>query len=54
VTPEHADSGFITILSTFMYPGLEVEINGEYRPIKPVKNAMVVNLGKTLMQISDN
>ena len=24
VTPEHADSGFITLLSTFMYPGLEV------------------------------
>ena len=22
VTPEHADSGFITILSTFGYPGL--------------------------------
>ena len=22
VTPEHADSGFITVLSTFAYPGL--------------------------------
>lgn len=22
VTPEHTDSGFITLLSTFMYPGL--------------------------------
>ena len=22
VTPEHADSGFLTLLSTFMYPGL--------------------------------
>ena len=22
VTPEHNDSGFITLLSTFMYPGL--------------------------------
>ena len=22
VTPPHADSGFITLLSTFMYPGL--------------------------------
>jgi len=30
VTPEHSDSGFITLLSTFMFAGLEVEINGEY------------------------
>lgn len=35
VTPEHTDSGFITLLTTFMYPGLQVEINGEYRSIKP-------------------
>ena len=34
VTPEHSDSGFITLLTTFGFPGLEVEIEGAYRPIK--------------------
>ena len=33
VTPEHTDSGFITLLSTFMYPGLQVLIDGEYKSI---------------------
>ena len=34
-TPEHSDSGFITILSTFGYPGLQVELDGEYKSFKP-------------------
>ena len=54
VTPEHCDSGFVTLLSTFMYHGLQVEIDGEYRSIEPVKNAIIVNLGETLARISDN
>ena len=33
VTPEHTDSGFITLLSTFMFQGLQVEIDGEYKSI---------------------
>ena len=53
VTPEHADSGFITLLSTFMFQGLEVEINGEYLPIKPVKDAVIVNIGNMLEKISN-
>lgn len=52
VTPEHADSGFITLLSTFMFQGLQVEIDGEYKSIQPVKNAIVVNIGETLQRIS--
>ena len=44
-TPEHADGGFITLLSTFGYPGLQVELEGEYRSIKPIYNQLVVNLG---------
>ena len=51
-TPEHADSGFITLLSTFGYPGLQVEIDGIYRSIKPVKGAIIVNLGSTLELLS--
>ena len=54
VTPEHTDSGFITLLSTFMFPGLEVEINGEYQPIKPMKNAIVINIGDSLEALSGN
>jgi len=53
VTPEHCDSGFVTLLSTFMFHGLQVEIDGEYRSIEPVKNAIIVNLGETLQRISD-
>jgi isopenicillin N synthase-like dioxygenase len=36
-----------------MYPGLEVEINGEYQAMKPVENAIVVNIGETLEAISN-
>ena len=53
VTPEHTDTGFITLLSTFMYPGLQVLINGEYRDISPAANSIVVNIGDTLEQISN-
>ena len=53
VTPEHTDSGFITLLTTFMYPGLQVEINGEYRSIKPKENAIIINIGDALEKISN-
>ena len=53
VTPEHPDSGFITLLTTFMYHGLEVLIDGDYRPIKPIKNAVIVNVGQMLERISN-
>lgn len=52
--PEHRDSGFVTLLSTFMYSGLQVEYKGKYRDIKGVKNAFVVNIGATLQRISNN
>ena len=37
-TPEHFDSGFITILSTLGFPGLQVLIDGEYKSVRPVNN----------------
>ena len=37
-TPEHKDSGFLTLLTTFGYPGLQVLIDGEYKSVKPVYN----------------
>lgn len=51
--PEHRDSGFITLLTTFMYPGLQVEYDGKFRDVKGMKNAIVVNLGATLQRISN-
>jgi isopenicillin N synthase-like dioxygenase len=52
VTPEHADSGFVTLLNTFMFQGLQVEINGEYKSVLPVHNTLVMNIGETLSKIS--
>jgi len=45
VTPEHCDTSFLTLLSTFGNHGLQVEIDGVYRSIRPIKNAIVVNMG---------
>ncbi|CAK9042206.1 2-oxoglutarate-Fe(II) type oxidoreductase (Endocrocin synthesis protein D), partial [Durusdinium trenchii] len=52
-TPEHADSGFLTFLSTFGYPGLQVYIDGEYKSVKPMSNTLVVNLGDTFARITN-
>ena len=52
-TPPHADSGFITILTTFGYPGLQVLIDGTYRSVKPEPGHFVVNLGKTFETITN-
>jgi isopenicillin N synthase-like dioxygenase len=52
-TPEHCDSGFITILSTFGYPGLQVEIDGEFKSIQPKANNLIVNLGDIFSRITD-
>ena len=52
-TPEHSDSGFVTLLSTFGYPGLQAEIGGEWKSLATFPNTLVVNLGATLSRISD-
>ena len=53
-TPEHTDSGFITILSTFGYEGLQVLHEGKYKSIKPKKNYLIVNFGDILAKITNN
>ena len=36
-TPIHTDSGFLTLLSTFSFPGLQVDIGqGVYKSVRPV------------------
>lgn len=53
-TPIHTDSGFLTLLSTFHYHGLQVDIgSGAYRSVRPVKKTLVVNLGDMLSRITD-
>lgn len=52
-TPEHCDSGFLTILSTFGYPGLQVFYEGEFRNVKTEKNHLIVNLGDTFSRITN-
>lgn len=54
-TPIHTDSGFLTLLSTFGYPGLQVDIgDGVYKSVRPQKNTLVINLGDMLSRITNN
>jgi isopenicillin N synthase-like dioxygenase len=53
-TPIHTDSGFLTILSTFNYHGLQVDIgNGVYKSVRPVSKTLVINLGDMLSRITN-
>lgn len=53
-TPIHTDSGFLTLLSTFSYPGLQVDVGeGVYKSVRPVPNTLVVNLGDMLSRITN-
>ena len=54
VTPDHTDSGFVTILSTFGYPGLQVLHEGKFWSVKSEPNSLVVNLGDTLAKLTNN
>ena len=52
-TAAHADTGFITLLSTLGFPGLQVEIDGEFKSIRPVHGQLVVNLGDVFSHITN-
>ena len=52
-TPEHCDSGFITFLTTFGFPGLQVVHQGEWKSVKPVYNQLIVNLGDCFERITN-
>ena len=53
MTREHVDTSFLTFLTTFHYPGLQVEINGDYKSIRPVKNSIIVNLGEIFSRMTN-
>lgn len=53
-TPGHTDSGFITILSTLGFEGLQVLHEGRYRSVRGKKNYFIVNFGDMLSKITNN
>ena len=42
------DSGFLTLLETFGQPGLELELDGDWRSVLVSQNLLVVNIGEQL------
>ena len=50
---EHTDTGFVTLLSTLGYPGLQLLSNGKFQSVKPVPNAFVINIGDMLSRITN-
>ncbi|XP_033753062.1 2-oxoglutarate-dependent dioxygenase citB-like [Pecten maximus] len=45
-TPNHTDSGFLALLSTFSFPGLEyLSPSGKWTPITPRPDSLILNIG---------
>ncbi len=53
-TPEHTDSGFLTILSTLGYEGLQVLHDGVYHSVRPKRNELIVNFGDMLSTVTNH
>ncbi len=52
-TPPHQDSGILTLLQTFDYPGLEIELDGQWHSVPPTPDTVVVNVGEQLAAMSN-
>ena len=52
-TPAHADTGLITLLQTFDFPGLELELNGIWYQVPNIPDCLVVNIGEVLTIMSN-
>ena len=52
-TPPHQDSGFLTLLQTFDFEGLEIQLEGEWYKVPVRKNTLVVNLGENFTEMSN-
>lgn len=50
-TGPHCDPTALTILLQDDVGGLEVLVDGDWRPVRPVPGAMVINIGDTFMVI---
>ena len=50
---EHTDSGFLTLLITFSYPGLEIlREDGQWMGVAPRPGSLVVNIGNLLSRLT--
>nr|CAB3475013.1 unnamed protein product [Digitaria exilis] len=52
-TGPHCDPTALTILLQDHVGGLEVLVDGDWRPVRPVPGAMVINIGDTFMALSN-
>ncbi|RPG48017.1 MAG: hypothetical protein CBC94_001495 [Gammaproteobacteria bacterium TMED134] len=50
----HTDSGAITILTTNGTPGLEVYVRDQWRPVPPLDDALIVNIGDVVQVWSND
>ena len=53
MTQPHSDSGFITLMTCFGFPGLQTLFDDEYKFVRPEPNQIVVNLGSTFERITN-
>jgi isopenicillin N synthase-like dioxygenase len=53
-TGPHCDPTALTILLQDDVGGLEVLVDGEWRPVRPVPGAMVINIGDTFMVTNES
>ncbi len=53
-TPAHQDSGFLTLLQTFGFTGLELELDGVWYSVPPTPGTLVINVGEQLAAMSNN
>ena len=52
VTADHCDTTFLTLLSTFDYPGLQIkDKNDKWVDVPPRPNSLVLNVGDTLVEL---
>ena len=53
-TPQHLDEGFLTILTTLGYPGLQIEVgDNEYKTVKNIDNQLIINVGAIFSHITN-
>ncbi len=50
----HTDAGALTLLLTDDVPGLEVFVHGAWRPVPPLADALIVNLGDVIQVWSND
>ena len=53
VTEPHADSGFITLMTCFGSPGVQVLVDDEYKFIKQQPNHIIVNVGQSFERVTN-